>query len=122
MVMVPSDLDGYDEDLARRVLMYARTIAPCLDSLTGENKSNALAILKGVAKEVAVAVSRQIAGQGLGPANVRYFEVASYFSIDDRAGLRFLCGASIVSAGPRGSFPPPSRHVQNLWPEPPYVS
>jgi hypothetical protein len=79
--------------------------------------------LKPIMAEIAGRGSRQIASQGIGPANVKYTDVASFFSDDDRAGLRGLC--SVTVPGPRdplGSFPAPSRAVHDMWPEYPASS
>lgn len=41
-----------DDSLARRVLVRARSIAPCLDTLEGEPRLDAIAILTGVVAEI----------------------------------------------------------------------
>lgn len=106
-----------DEDLARRVRAYARTIAPCLDSLTGEAAKDALAILKAVAAEMKASGPRHIKGQSIGPARIEYRDIASAFSPDDRASLSAMCSIASGSAGaPVGSFPT-DRPAGRLWPE-----
>lgn len=117
--MVPGDLSGVEETLARRVLAYARTIAPCLDSLTDEAKADALAILGAVAGEVRGRGPRFVLSQSIGPARVQYADVASCFGADDRRVLRSLCAALCGAGGglPVGSFPPPDRKLHRLWPE-----
>jgi hypothetical protein len=117
-VIVPTDLPGIDESTANRIIAFARSIAPCLDSLAdGPERDGAIAVLLGVAKEVKGRGSRHIASQGIGPANVRYVDVQSCFFPDDRAALRALCAASTPTGGPVGHFPAPGRTVSSLWPE-----
>jgi len=119
MVMItPSDLGG-DADAARRVIVYARTIAPCLDSLedgVGEAdpkpRSDAIAILKGVASDVR---QRGVKKQHSGSSGVEYVVDGSSFSAEDRASLRSLCGAVTTGGLPVGSFPLPSRVVTRLF-------
>lgn len=118
----PDDIGG-DADLARRVIVFARSIAPCLDSLedgTGDDapqpKSDAIAILKGVVSHIVSRGSTGVKSQGIGSARVEYVVSGSSFSDDDRRGLRSLCSVS-AAALPQGSFPPPSRVVAHLWPE-----
>lgn len=120
----PDDIGG-DVDLARRVIVIARSIAPCLDSLedgSGEDdpkyKSDAIAILKGVVAHVVKRGSTAVKSQGIGSARIEYVVSGSSFSDDDRNGLRSLCSAAPSStASSQGSFPPPSRVVAHLWPE-----
>lgn len=120
----PSDITGVDEDLARRVIAAARTIAPCLDSLVDgvdedapKPKSDAIAILRGVAREGQSRGSRLVKSQRIGPASVEYTSADSWFSTDDRNSLRSLC-AFVSSAGlPLGHFPAPSTAIAGLWPE-----
>ncbi len=123
MEMGPDDLDGIDPDLARRVFAAARSIAPGITSLTGEDRETAVAILKAVAK---VGMSRSdlgIANQRTADSSVAYRDVGSWFSDMDRDGLRAICAdATAAARGPIGSFPPPSRRMRDLFPEPPYLS
>ena len=113
----PSDLTGISEDLARRILVVGRSIAPGLNSLTGENRLDAIAILKGIAGEAKGRGSRLVGSQRIGPAEVTYREVASWFSDDDRNGLRFLCDAATAAPTPLGDFPKPSRAISRMWPD-----
>lgn len=114
--MRPDDLAGVDESLARRIISVARSIAPCLDSLTGDARDDAIAILKAVAAEVKSRGSRQVVSQHVGPATVTY-DVGSAFTSDDRAALRDLCSTSPAVGGhPTGSFPK-ERPVGRVWPE-----
>lgn len=117
MALSPDQLHGIDADVARRVLAYARTIAPCLDSLVDEPRADAIAILKGVARELISRGSRHTSSQSIGPARVTYFDAASCFTADDRVALRALCDAATSGTGPVGSFPAPSKTIAGLWPE-----
>lgn len=118
MAIKPTDL-GTDEDLARRVLVHARIIAPCLDSFAddSEERKNALAILRGIVADVAGRGSRFVRSQGVLGASVTYERAASYFEATDRIGLQSLCGAAPTrSAASRASFPKPGI-VTRMWPE-----
>ena len=117
MEMITPDELGVDEDVARRILVAARSIAPCIDSFEDESeqKKNALAILRGVAAEAPAAGSRRVKDQSIGSARVAYWD-AETWSAQDRAGLRSLCTASAPTGLPRGSFPL-ERPVSRLWPE-----
>lgn len=114
--VAPNVLPGVTEFIARRVLAYARTIAPCIPDLIGEDRELAIAILQGVALEVRDRGSRMIASQAVGSARVTYRELATVFSPDDKAALRALCGATSQSRMPAGSFPT-DRPTSRLWPE-----
>lgn len=117
-MILPADITGVDDGTARRVLVYARSIAPTLDLLEGEDRLNAIAILHGIAIEIVGRGSRMIASQRIGSAAVSYREVASFFSADDRSALRSLC-VSQSSGLPVGAFPPADA-IGGLWPEVPY--
>jgi hypothetical protein len=119
-VILPTDLAAASEDLARRIIVLARSIAPCLDTLedgAGEGdpkpKSEAIAILKGVAADVRM---RGVKSQASGSSRVEYIVNGSSFSADDRASLRSLCATSTAGL-PVGSFPKPSPAVMRLFPE-----
>lgn len=108
-----------DEDLARSILVLARTIAPCIDSFADESDElkNTLAILKRVANEAVERGSRQIVSHGAGTTEVKYRDSESWFSSDDRAALRSLCATAAIAPGlPMGSFPI-STSIGHLWPE-----
>jgi hypothetical protein len=121
-VIKPDDLTGVDADLARTLIVMARTIAPCLDSLVdGEGgddpkpRSDAIAVLLQVAKR---ARRSGVKMQQTGPSRVEYVVDASTFTADDRTMLRSLCDATTTAAAlPLGSFPKPSRVVSRLFPE-----
>lgn len=124
-MLTPTDLGG-DENLARRVLVRARSIAPCIDSLTdgpGDDdpkpKSDAIAILKGVIAEIPAAGSRRVRSKSRNGTSITYADIASAFTADDVAALRSLCSA-VTSGLPVGSFPT-SRPVGRVWPEGDYT-
>lgn len=107
---------GVEEDLGRRLLVRARIIAPCLDSLDGEARKDAIAILKGVAAELPAAGygrARSLARDG---TSVTFTDVGSAFTADDVTALRSLCSAATPAGLPVGSFPD-SRITTKVWPE-----
>ncbi|MEI3845213.1 MULTISPECIES: hypothetical protein [unclassified Microbacterium] len=115
--MITHDQVGADEDLAREVLVIARDIAPCLDSLAGEDEKNALAILRRVFKAAAARGSRFVKGQSIGSARVEYdVAVRSAFDGQPTRALRALCAARPSAAHSAGSFPT-DRPVGRIWPE-----
>lgn len=110
---------GTDEQAARRVLVRARGIAPCLDSLTGEARKDAIAILLGVMAELPDAGARRARSLSRNGTAISYADVDSAFSRDDVASLRSLCDAAgdASRAGtPAGSFPEAGM-VAQVWPE-----
>jgi hypothetical protein len=115
-VIDKTDLTGVDEMLALRVIATARSIAPCLHLLEGDDRATAIAILRGVAAEAKSRGARHVKDQSVGPARVGYGASESWFFPDDRASLRALCSASPSPTGPIGSFPTSSL-VSRLWPE-----
>lgn len=121
-MITPTDLGG-DVEMARRVIVYARSLAPCLDSLPDEPRQDAIAILKGaLGSAVAITKVRQSAvkTRSTGDWSLSYFsdtELGSVFTGDDRVALASLCGSSNSGGNiPLGSFPEPSRAYRNLWP------
>lgn len=116
-MITPEDFPGVAEDVARRIIVAARAIAPCIESFEdeSENKKNALAILRGVAAEVPAPGSRRVRSQAIGPARVDYWDAATW-SAQDRSDLRSLCAAPTPTGAPRGSFPL-ERPISRLWPE-----
>lgn len=113
----PDDIPGVDEDVARTIIVAARSIAPCIDSFADESeeRKNAVAILRRVAAEAPPAGSRRVRSQRIGSAAVDYWN-ADTWSPEDRSLLRSLCGQSAAPNAPVGSFPE-SRPIQRLWPE-----
>lgn len=110
------DITGVSESTARRILVLARSIAPCLDTLDGDARQDAVAILQGVAADVVTRGSRAVKSQRVGPASVEYVVSASSFSDEDRAALRSLCSLTSTAALPMGSFPS-DRPLSRMWPE-----
>lgn len=122
MTIIASELGVPDQTLARRILVYARTvIAPRLDELEGNSREDAIAILTGVAREAQARGPRGITSQGVGSASVRYESTSTWFTEDDRQSLRALCArelAGIAASGhPIGVFPKPPRVFKAVWPE-----
>lgn len=117
MPITPEQLGG-DADLARRILVRARIIAPCLATLPDESplREDALAILRGVAAEAAAMPPRTLASTGVGPMRESYRDIASCFSADDIESLRSLCGATAAPSLPVGSFPD-AGFINRMWPE-----
>ena len=113
MAIDPTDVHD-DVDLARRVLAYARPVAPCLQSLEGEPREEALSILKAVASRV------QTAQHGLKAVGDWSFfsdvEMGGYFGVNDQEALRALCGRPPSSGrGPAYSFPEPDEALRRVW-------
>lgn len=117
MPITPTDIGG-DEDTARRLLVLARSIAPCIDSFPdgSEEQKDAVAILKGVLAEQPAAGSRRTRSLSRNGTSMSFTDVDSAFDADSRQALRSLCG-SVTSGGmPKGSFPK-ARPFANVWPE-----
>jgi hypothetical protein len=117
MPIKPEDIGG-DPDASRRIIVLARSIAPCIDFFAdgSEAKKDAIAILKGVLAEVMDRGARTVRSQAVGTARVTY-EVGSAFTDDDRDSLRALCGSSSSRGDtPAGSFPK-ERPIGRVWPE-----
>ena len=116
-----TDLNGIDEDTARRVLAVARSIAPCIPTLdaASEEGKDAIAILKSVIGELPAAGSARVRSQGRNGSTLTFADIKSAFTPDDRSGLRGLCSAaSTTPVGlPAGSFPAPDGAVSRMWPE-----
>ena len=120
MTIQPGDLNVSDTELARRVIVHARTtIAPCLNSLEGDDRLDAIAILSGVAKEALARGARGITNQRVGTASVSYGAASSWFTDDDRAALRALSEQAGAGDGshPVGRFPLPTHVYRHVWPE-----
>lgn len=114
--MITPDKIGSDEDLAREVLVMARSIAPCISSFPddSEEQKNAIAILKRVYLECEDRGSRNVKSERTGTGAVEWV-VRSAFDGDPRTSLRALCSAA-TAGQPRGSFPA-ERPISRLWPE-----
>lgn len=120
MAITPGDLPGVDDDLARRILIRARGVAPCIDGFPAdsEERKDAIAILKGVAARAAAIGTGAVSAKGRNGTSISYRDIKSAFTLDDLDGLRSLCSASpsTVPGLPRGSFPK-DRPLANTWPE-----
>jgi len=118
--VTPDDLKPVDEDTARRVLLRAREVAPCLPSFGVDSElwKDARAILRAVAARAQAAGTGAVASQGRNGTTISYREIKSAFTSEDISGLRFLCGSCAPAAAqaPVGSFPK-ARPLNNLWPE-----
>ncbi|MBN7792426.1 hypothetical protein [Microbacterium esteraromaticum] len=122
MPITPNDLGG-DEDTARRLLVLARSIAPCIDSFADESepKKDAVAILRGVLAEQPAAGSRRTRSVSRNGTSMSFADVESAFDSDARQALRSLCGSASSGGHPVGSFPT-ARPFANVWPEGGYTS
>ena len=116
-MITPDDIPGVEEDVARRIIVAARSIAPCIDSFPdgSEEQKNAIAILRGVAAEAPVAGSRRVRAQRIGSASVDYWNADTWMP-EDRSALRSLCAAAPSGGNPLGSFPV-ARPIDRVWPE-----
>ncbi len=116
-MITPNDITGAEENVARRLLIAARSIAPCIDSFEdgSEEKKNAIAILLGVLADAPVAGTRRVRAQRIGSASVDYWNAETWLP-EDRSALRSLCASGTSGGIPRGSFPE-QRPVNRLWPE-----
>lgn len=114
-VIGPEDIGG-DDDLARRVLTYARTIAPIDTIVDYEAKKDVIAILRAIAGEVEARGSRHVLTERAGMEIVTYSPAQSWFSDDDRGALRTLCGVNPGSVRtPVGHFPLPDREARKVF-------
>ena len=112
----PEDIST-DEDLARRILVRARSIAPCLNDIPDDDdrKNDAIAILKGVVAEVPAPGARRVRSRGRNGTSISYNDPGGAFSDDDMSSLRSLCGTA-SSGLPVGSFPE-ARPFAREWAE-----
>lgn len=118
--MITHEDIGSDENAARRILVRARDIAPCLDSLEGERRKDAIAILKGVFAELPEPGSGRVRSLSRNGTALTYADIESAFTTEAIAGLRSLCGTTPTGAA-RGSLPigsfPESDIIARTWPE-----
>ena len=116
-MILPADIGG-DEDLARRILVRARSIAPCIFTFAddSEEAADAIAILRGVFAEAPAPGSRRVKSQRVGGAAVDYELGGGLFTTDDIGLLRALCASTPTGGVPVGSFPP-AGILTRLWPE-----
>lgn len=116
-MIIPADIGG-DEDTARRILVRARSIAPCINSFAddSEEKKDAVAILKGVLAELPAAGSKRTKSMSRNGTSLSFSEIASAFDADSIAELRSLCDAAPPAGLPVGSFPK-GNVLGGVWPE-----
>lgn len=114
-MIAPADLTGVDETVARRLIATARSIAPCLDTLDGEPRADALAILLGVAAELPAAGTGRMKSQSRNGTSVTWADYSTAFTADYRSALRALCGTIGAAGAPTGSFPA-STVACDIWP------
>lgn len=120
MPITPGDLGG-DDDTARRVLIQARTIAPCIDSFDAgsEDGKNAIAVLKGVLAELPAPGSARTTSMSRNGTSMSFSQIRSAFDGDPTTQLRALCGAATSRDHSVASFPV-TRVFERVWPEGPY--
>lgn len=120
--MISPDQIGGDENVARRVLVRARSIAPCIDSLAdgSEEQLNAIAILSAVVAEIPAPGTGRIRSKTRNGTSVTLADPGSWFSVDDTAALKSLCAAATAAGLPIGHFPT-ERAFANVWPEETYT-
>jgi hypothetical protein len=115
--VITPDKIGADEDLARELLVMARSIAPCISSFSDESEEqkNAIAILKRVYAECEDRGSRNVKAERTGTGSVEWV-VRAAFDGDPSRALRALCADASTAGQPVGSFPA-ERPISRLWPE-----
>lgn len=122
--VTPQDL-GSDENLARRILIEARRIAPWLRTVGAGSPVHAdvLAILDGVYKRATDIGTGVIASQGRNGTSRSYRDIRSAFFADDIRNLISLDPDSSDDEGypglPLGSFPA-DNPFSGIFPEGPY--
>jgi hypothetical protein len=116
-VITPADIGG-DEDTARRILVRARSIAPCINSFAegSEEKKDAVAILKGVLAELPATGSKRTKSMSRNGTSLSFEQIASAFDADSITELRSLCNAEPQASLPLGSFPE-GNALGRVWPE-----
>jgi hypothetical protein len=117
--VAPEEIGG-DQDLAVRLVLRARELAPGVPEFAhfASERTAVLAILKGVYKRAAEIGTSVIASQGRNGTTRSYRDIRSAFFPEDISGLRSLAvdGAPAPSALPVGSFPK-DRPLSKLFPE-----
>lgn len=118
MAITPEDIGG-EENLARRILVRARGIAPCIDTFVKDSEpwKDAVAILKGVLDELPAPGQARMRSMSRNGTSISVEAIGSAFDVlDATASLRSLCGATLSSAHSVGSFPL-ERVFERVWPE-----
>lgn len=114
-MLTAGDFPRLDAKVARRVISVALSIAPALDSLEGEAKARAVAIIEGGADELPTSGSRRVRSRSRNGTSVSFDGAAGVFTPEERAALRALCGLTASPGAPVGSFPP-STITRSIWP------
>ncbi len=118
MAITPEDIGG-EENLARRILVRARDIAPCIDTFTKDSErwKDAVAILKGVIEELPAPGEARVKSMSRNGTSITVEMIRSAFDVHDApASLRSLCGSSSTGGHSVGSFPV-TRVFDRVWPE-----
>jgi len=119
MTITSGDL-GVDETLARRILVTTRRIAPCVLTLTGDAREDAIAILKGVIAELPESGTRRTRSMSRNGTSISYETIETAFTSEARADLRSLCEAAPPEPGLAQASFPSDALFQRLWPEETY--
>lgn len=114
MAITASDLGVTDEDLARRIMVSARRVAPCIDKLIDPARADAIAVLKGVIAELPEAGSWRAKSMSRNGTAITFADIESAFTVEARANLRSLCG-DLDEGLAQGSFPE-EKTIERLWP------
>lgn len=115
-MILPNEISD-DENLARRILVRARSIAPGINNIPDDDdrRLDLIAILKGVVAEVPSPGAGRVRSRSRNGTSITYNDVGGAFSEDAIASLRSLVAASPAGL-PIGSFP--EAHAFNReWPE-----
>ena len=106
-----------DENLARRILVRARSIAPGLDNIPegSESHCDAIAILMNAVASVPPPGADRVRSRSRNGTTISYNDPRGAFSEDDIASLRSLVGSASVGT-PVGSFPS-ARPFRHEWAE-----
>ncbi|MEX8058738.1 hypothetical protein [Microbacterium sp. 16-032] len=117
MAITTEDLEVSDDDLRRRIMVTARRIAPCIDTLAdgSEEKANAVAILRGVVAELPEAGARRTRSVSRNGTSMSFADIEAAFTSETRADLESLCAAAPIGM-PEGAFPVDDV-FDRLWPE-----
>lgn len=119
--MITSDeITGVDPVIARRLLIIARSIAPCINELGDSDKADVIAIIQSVAAELPGPGMSRARSQSRNGTSVTWADYRSAFTVDDRDALRALCGVASATGAPVGDFPP-STITRCIWPPEPVL-
>ena len=118
MVGISHDEVGSDEDLAREVILVARSIAPCIATFEegDPRQRDALAVIRRVYQALEVRGSHMVASEQSGSTAVRYAAVETAFDGQPARALRTLCAEVGMGGHSQGVFPT-GRPISRVWPE-----